>query len=1096
MATIGGIAVRFHAETRGFISDVNRAAKITGNAGDKMARVMKASAKAMGVAAVAAGGAVTKMASDALRDADRFQKLGIAIGASTEALSQLDFVAQQSGTSFDVVEKSLVRLQKSVMDSNNGLATQTRAFEQLGVSAEALKNLKPEEQFMVIADAARELGVSTERTGALADIFGQRMAKDVIPMLDLGAEGMRELMEEADSLGLTISQDFADNAAFFNDSMNALKQNLVGVGRVMTEALLPTLIHLRESFVTTGGGMDQARAAGEFLGNILKVLATVVATLVTAFKALAHILTAVVVAFMEAGKGIYDAFMAFYAPVVEAINALANKDLKGAAEAIKKFGDGSFTALKKSGANIVKVIKDQIGEAVIDMGEGVDTVTKIWEDQADTLDDKVAPAMRDLAVDSRDLYEEQERLAEETRLAAEEQERLAEAAEETARWLDELEREANPARAATMDYADEVERLTAEFIKPDGLIDSHEEYIALLEALKGRHFPQAAEAATEAADTMSSEMTAAGALIEDTVRNLNSAFSSFFTDLISGSGDAFDNLKETALKALGQIISNYATAQLQIGIGGQAAGGGGGIGGLFGGGGGGLGGLFGGGGGGGLLNGLYSLFGQTRGAGFSFSGLNNSAGGAAIGVLGGSALGGFLDNDRDHYGTSFDYAGTGAMVGAIVGSIIPVIGTMLGGLVGGALGGLFGKFFGRSFEGTLGGSNRRTYSDNAEFETVFGPVLGLDGRGGFGHNGEGFFGDMTSVIQEFDQTLAQFLTADQLAQVTESFKNWSVSVNNTATAADEILNSRFGVVLGAFPAMVQDYVNQFEGLEDRLGAFEVVVQTFNLMSQAIDAFVDSDPAAEIEAALAGPQRLTRELLSQIGADLGTALAEFDGTPEAMAEIAVLMGQRYEAEMQYLRSVAILINDINQSVEAQRAQLEAALAGPEEQLDFGQQVAAINELIASLAAAEGPEEIAAIVAQVQGLVDSAFGNLSQDGISESIRTAGIQTLLELLDALQAAATGRAEEIAGEVIEEGADLRSQAQEFADANGIKLDQTTAAVNDTRNAVDEQTGVIRDEHGSDRQLIGEVVVKLGDVEREIRNLRDGNTRVGFVSG
>lgn len=1093
MATIGGIAVRFHAETRGFISDVNRAAKVTGSAGDKMARVMKTSAKAMGAAAVAGGAAVAKMASDALREADRFQKLGIAIGASTEALSQLDFVAQQSGTSFDVVEKSLVRLQKSVMDSNNGLATQTRAFEALGLNAKALKDLAPEEQFMIIADAAKEMGVSTERTGALADIFGQRMAKDVIPMLDLGAEGMRELMEEADSLGLTISQDFADDAAYFNDAMNTIKQNFTGIGRVLTEALLPTLIHLTDAFVTTGGGMDHARSAGEFLGNILKILATVVATLVSAFKALAHILTAVVVAFFEAGKGIYDSFMAFYQPVADAMDKLINGDFKGAATAIKQFGTGAQQALAGAGNRIVNVIRDQIGEAVVDMGEGVETVTKIWEDQAEALDNEVAPAMRDVVRETRATYEEQVDLTEATEAATEAQNAQAEALEETARWMDELRRETFPAQAATDDYTREVMRLTDEFMKPDGLIASHEEYIALLEGLKNRHFPETGAAAASAAETMSTEMTAAGALIEDTVRNLNSAFSSFFTDLISGSGNAFENLKETALKALGQIISNYATAQLQIGIGGQAAGGAGG--GLLGSAGG-IGGLFGG-GGGGIMNTIRGLFGQTAGGGFSFSGLNNSAGGAAIGVIGGSAIGGFLDN-RDRIG-GFDYAGTGAMVGAIVGSIIPVIGTMIGGLIGGALGGLFGRFFGRSFEGGLGGSNQPGAGpEDAQFETVFGTVYGLYGRGGFGHTEEAgsYMAELVGVVQEFDAALAQFLTDDQLAAVTEAFKDWRVDVSNSATATEEILNSRFGVVLGQFPAMIQDYVDQFEGLEDRLGAFETIVQTFNLMQQAITTFVNSDPAAEIEAALRGPQQLTRAMLTEIGNDLRTALEEFDGTPEAMTEIAVLMGQRYQAEMQYLRNVAQLVMDINASVESQRQQLMAALEPDAPEMDFGQIVGEINNLIASLATAEGPDEIAAIVSQAQSLIDTAFSGLSGEGVSEAVRTAGIQTLLDLLDQLQEISTGRLDEIAADVAEEGADLRSEAKEFADAFGIELAETTGAVNDARSAIDDQTGVIRDEHGNDRALITEVVRGLANVEREIRNLRDSDTRVGFVSG
>eukprot|EP00913_Durusdinium_trenchii_P035226 g32956.t1 len=142
---------------------------------------------------------------------------------SMHALSQLRFAAQQSGTDFETLEKSMFGLSRSVFDLSRGSATARAGFGALGLQMRDLKGLKPEQQLGLIADRMNKFSDVATRGAIAQQIFG-RAGRQMLPMLAGGSKGIKDLTTEADKLGLTIGGKQAKAAAEFADGFNRLKQ--------------------------------------------------------------------------------------------------------------------------------------------------------------------------------------------------------------------------------------------------------------------------------------------------------------------------------------------------------------------------------------------------------------------------------------------------------------------------------------------------------------------------------------------------------------------------------------------------------------------------------------------------------------------------------------------------------------------------------------------------------------------------------------------------------------------------------------------------------------------------------------------------------
>jgi len=224
---------------------------------DKLSRSAGSMATSMGLAFGVGGMAFAiKQSIDA---ADKIQKLSIQLGASTEALSQLKHAAELAGTDLDSVANSMAKMQKNASDAAQGLSTPKRAFEDLGISLEHFLSLDPESQFLTLADAIAAVENPAKRTQLAMDTMG-RAGRQMIPLMADGAAGMRDMMEAADELGLTIDRETADEMADLNDEITKFKGLMSGMSTDMAKELVGPMTRLATAMRPMASGLSSMMA--------------------------------------------------------------------------------------------------------------------------------------------------------------------------------------------------------------------------------------------------------------------------------------------------------------------------------------------------------------------------------------------------------------------------------------------------------------------------------------------------------------------------------------------------------------------------------------------------------------------------------------------------------------------------------------------------------------------------------------------------------------------------------------------------------------------------------------------------------------------
>src|ERR1700741_4371658 len=116
--------------------------------GDKLSSIGKVGMAAGGAILAAFAGA-TKMFTDVGAGLD---DMSARTGVTVESLSALEYAANQSGASLQAVEKATMGMAKQLLAAQNGSTGAISNLAQLGLTIEQLRNMRPDEQFTLIAD--------------------------------------------------------------------------------------------------------------------------------------------------------------------------------------------------------------------------------------------------------------------------------------------------------------------------------------------------------------------------------------------------------------------------------------------------------------------------------------------------------------------------------------------------------------------------------------------------------------------------------------------------------------------------------------------------------------------------------------------------------------------------------------------------------------------------------------------------------------------------------------------------------------------------------------------------------------------------------
>lgn len=213
-----------------------------------------------------ATGGLAVLIKGSIDSADQLSKLSDRLGATVEGLSRMEFAAERSGVAFGQMTTALQRQTRRIAEASQGTGEAVKALQELGLSVEKLRQLTPEQQFLVLADSLSGVANAGDRV-RLAMKFWDTEGVQMLQIANGGSIAVRQLWEESDRLGRTMDDKTARAAAQLNDAITNLQSVMLGWWNTALKPIITTLNDI-------ASGIDLVARSVGLLSNDLSTLSS------------------------------------------------------------------------------------------------------------------------------------------------------------------------------------------------------------------------------------------------------------------------------------------------------------------------------------------------------------------------------------------------------------------------------------------------------------------------------------------------------------------------------------------------------------------------------------------------------------------------------------------------------------------------------------------------------------------------------------------------------------------------------------------------------------------------------------------------------
>lgn len=233
------------------INTVNQGAKDMQGSVGGMAGQAGLAGRALGLMSVAALGATSALAGavmaveqarQAMDYADELSGTAKALGVTTDALQEYRFVMQSVGKDEEDAAKALESFREKFGAARAEMSKGAlKPFEALGLSASDLKGFASTEDALgEVTKRISELSNEAEQA-AIAEKLG---LSPMLPALQMGADAIADLRQEAHALGVVMDAELVERAADAKDEFET-------VSKVIRVQLMQSFVDLAPAIVTT-----------------------------------------------------------------------------------------------------------------------------------------------------------------------------------------------------------------------------------------------------------------------------------------------------------------------------------------------------------------------------------------------------------------------------------------------------------------------------------------------------------------------------------------------------------------------------------------------------------------------------------------------------------------------------------------------------------------------------------------------------------------------------------------------------------------------------------------------------------------------------
>lgn len=278
------------------------------NAIKKVAFSMQTALIALGVAGF--GFLIKK----SLESTDALGKMADKIGIGTAELGGLRHAAELTGIASNTLDMGLQRMVRRISEAAAGSGEAKAALIELGLSADALNKLAPDQQFKAIADAMAGVTQQGEKVRLAMRLFDSEGVA-LVNTLKGGSAAIIEMEQEAERLGFRFERGLVKGVEKANDSITVLSNYVTNVFNRAVAQLAPAIDSVTKSLM----GWIELKVSGA--GGPAKLAISIADSVLGASET-------VLTAFRGMTQGIFD-FVNFSGAALEKFNRfLGDTDFK------------------------------------------------------------------------------------------------------------------------------------------------------------------------------------------------------------------------------------------------------------------------------------------------------------------------------------------------------------------------------------------------------------------------------------------------------------------------------------------------------------------------------------------------------------------------------------------------------------------------------------------------------------------------------------------------------------------------------------------------------------------------------------------------
>ena len=254
-------------------------------------------------------------------------------GMAAVEVQRLQAVAMATGVSFDAITRGMGLLDKNLVTASGSSSALGNALKSMGLSAK--DGMTQMQLLEKSADKFKDMDDGPKKVALAMLLFG-KAGRELIPVLNLGSEGIAEINAKTEEYG-AVSQDAADKGMALAESVNEQKIAYTGVSNVMASAFAPLLKDMTDGM----NRLIKAFVDSYREGGIVAVIFQTIADFVSVCGAAVDMLAGV---FSEVCSAIVDVVRSLLVAIADVFGIQTPKHLNAGTLALNLLKDSFIIA--------------------------------------------------------------------------------------------------------------------------------------------------------------------------------------------------------------------------------------------------------------------------------------------------------------------------------------------------------------------------------------------------------------------------------------------------------------------------------------------------------------------------------------------------------------------------------------------------------------------------------------------------------------------------------------------------------------------------------------------------------------------------------